>query len=46
MVIVQMSLVSSLQNVVVTYAGMYIGGDYIFDPYNFIGINIRYLTWL
>ena len=31
----------STQNVVVTYAGMKIGGDYVFDLYNFIGINIR-----
>lgn len=29
-----------LQNVVVTYAGM-LFGDYIFDAYNFVGINVR-----
>ena len=34
---------STLQNVVVTYAGMKIGGDYVFDLYNFIGINIRFV---
>ena len=29
-----------LQNVAVTYAGM-LFGDYIFDAYNFVGINVR-----
>ena len=31
----------TLQNVFVTYGGMFIGGDYIFEKYNFIGINVR-----
>ena len=31
----------SMQNVFVTYAGMFIGGDYVFGLYNFIGINVR-----
>lgn len=29
------------QNVVVTYSGMFIGGDYVFEMKNFIGINMR-----
>lgn len=29
---------------VVTYAGMKIGGDYVFDFYNFSGINIRFAS--
>lgn len=31
----------SLQNLFVTYVGMYIGGDYVFSLVNFIGINVR-----
>ena len=30
-----------LQNIAVTYLGMYIGGDYVFEMFNFIGINVR-----
>lgn len=32
---------SLAQNIFVTYGGMYIGGDYTFETYNFVGINIR-----
>ncbi len=32
-----------LQNVVVTYGGMIFYQDYVYDPYNYVGINIRYM---
>ena len=35
------SIAPSLQNVVITYVGMFVGGDYVFEAKNFIGINIR-----
>ena len=38
-------LVFSVQNLLVTYLGLFIGGDYIFSITNFMGINIRWLGW-
>jgi hypothetical protein len=29
------------QNVFVSYVGMFVGGDYVYDPYNFLGLNVR-----
>ncbi|XP_076462865.1 solute carrier family 35 member D2-like protein [Babylonia areolata] len=34
------SIVGVLKNLFIIYAGMYIGGDYVFSTLNFVGINV------
>ncbi|CAB3375963.1 Hypothetical predicted protein [Cloeon dipterum] len=40
------SIMGSVKNVCVTYVGMFVGGDYLFTPANFVGINVSVLGTL
>ncbi|XP_055348676.1 nucleotide sugar transporter SLC35D1-like [Paramacrobiotus metropolitanus] len=40
------TVIGALKNILTVYFGMYVGGDYIFDVWNFLGLNISVVARL
>ena len=39
-------IIGSLKNIIITYLGMFVGGDYVFSWWNLIGITISAIAAL